>query len=375
MRILIGTTEVCGQLHNYQLALERAGCNVLSVISHRDPYFQNLEYDIETHNFIYDYTKRKWRFSIIARTMRKISHLLGKKFIQGLYKRFILRKISWSDSIIYFWGERTFFSDFSDLEFAVKKRKKIIFFLWGSDVRQKEAFFSEFYKRDLVPDKQDLFRKIQVMRRVEKYASLIYSVPDQAGLALRKYKHLQLCFDIGKYKFCLPTNDIPLVIHAPSKPEMKGTDHILECIEQLREAGLKFNFQLVQNLQNSELINLLSRADILVDELIFHGPGILSFEAMASGCVSLTKVWSGNSIDFRPPVVPVDHRTLFDNLKTLVDDKRLRVEIAIKARKYVEQNNTLEFLGAKLVREMNGSQDSVYDYQPTFFTDVVQKLI
>jgi glycosyltransferase involved in cell wall biosynthesis len=53
------------------------------------------------------------------------------------------------------------------------------------------------------------------------------------------------------------------------------------------------------NISNKEVRKLLTDADILLDELYMHGPGMIGIEAMASGCCVVAKYLEGSPLCFR----------------------------------------------------------------------------
>ena len=79
------------------------------------------------------------------------------------------------------------------------------------------------------------------------------------------------------------TSGCPLILHCPSDRSVKRTDIVLKAIDHLREEGLKFDFELIENSSNEYVLERMKKADILVDQ-----PGVwvarAAIEAMASGC-------------------------------------------------------------------------------------------
>ena len=373
MKILLGTVEVCGQLHNYSEGFRKLGHQVTSVIAVKDKYFPDLKYDIDLFNLEYTFFFNKTRSKLGAIILAKIL-LLANTFFKGIAKKIIINSlINQHDVFIFLWAERTLMPNFKDLEIIKQKGKKIVFFFLGGDVRNHQAFSSQYNVTKFnFPGEfknQSILDSLKTIRNAEYYSDIIYSVPDQAGLAIKPYNHLQLAFDLNKYQFLIPDRDIPVIIHAPSQPWLKGTDVILEIIDLLKKDGLVFEFKLIQGLSNDKLLELLSSSDILVDEIIYHGPGILSFEAMACGCAVVTKYLEKESpTSFRPPVVNVNENDLYDNLKRLISSKALRKEIAQKGREYIEKNNECKIVANGIISDLRSEAIS-YNYYPSFYLE------
>ena len=63
----------------------------------------------------------------------------------------------------------------------------------------------------------------------------------------------------------------PVIIHAPSRRRVKGTDAVLAAINQLQAEGIAFEFRLVEGLPNDEALKLYAESDIIVDQLGLGG--------------------------------------------------------------------------------------------------------
>jgi glycosyltransferase involved in cell wall biosynthesis len=92
----------------------------------------------------------------------------------------------------------------------------------------------------------------------------------------------------------------PLVLHAPSHRGVKGTRHVLEAIEQLRQEGVPFEFELVENLSHEEARRRYVRADLVIDQLLAGWYGGLAVEAMALGKPVIAYLREGD-LGFLPP--------------------------------------------------------------------------
>lgn len=75
----------------------------------------------------------------------------------------------------------------------------------------------------------------------------------------------------------------PLVVHAPTRRDLKGTDHIVKAVNQLKHEGLQFHFQLIEGMTYEQTKELLAQADIVIDQLRIGAYGYVSTEAMAFG--------------------------------------------------------------------------------------------
>jgi hypothetical protein len=96
--------------------------------------------------------------------------------------------------------------------------------------------------------KVDLYHKVKWLRYSEKYADFLYSRLDQNQLGLRPYFKWRMMVNPDNYSSKYTQHNTPLIMHSPSNREIKGTKYILEAIQKLRDEGLKFQFELIENL-------------------------------------------------------------------------------------------------------------------------------
>lgn len=80
-----------------------------------------------------------------------------------------------------------------------------------------------------------------------------------------------------------PARAVPLVIHAPSNRNAKGTSHILAAVERLRQEGIAFDFKLVEQLSHQEARVLYEQADLVIDQLLAGWYGAFAVECMSLG--------------------------------------------------------------------------------------------
>jgi hypothetical protein len=372
MRFFIGCTEICGMVSIYANELRRLGYEVTTCINGKHPFFADNDYDIQS-NYWADY--------ILGRNTNKpvgtpIS-FLNKAAVKlrtktSLFDSFISKRIfDKHDVFIFIWAGDYLMRNGKDLEILKKKGKKIVSILVGSDVRYPQAFQQEFGT-----DTSGWPKKYknpysyynQVLRTVELYSDLIFSVPDQAGLAIRAYDHFPIPLIQERYKFHWADHDVPVVVHAPSASALKGTDLILATFERLKNEGFKFETRFIQNMKNPDLVKLLSESDILVDELVLHGPGVLSFEAMLCGCVAATHFYQQSPESFRPPVCVIDNNNLYEVIKKLITDKEFRKQKAYEGRAYAEKHNNVTLIVQDILNKLS-QQNPETVYRPLFFRD------
>jgi glycosyltransferase involved in cell wall biosynthesis len=163
----------------------------------------------------------------------------------------------------------------------------------GDDARQGDYCLAHFdisiaaqVDSDYYNAQTDNFKRRSIKRLV-KYCEQIYSVnpdllhvlPDRAKFV--PYSNILL----EEWSPCYTQQENrPLrILHAPSHRKAKGTDLILAALDNLRAKGFKFEFVMVEGVNNTEARKLYRKADILIDQLFAGWYGGLAVELMALG--------------------------------------------------------------------------------------------
>ncbi|MEO7501584.1 MAG: glycosyltransferase [Gemmatimonadaceae bacterium] len=368
LRVVISGHEICGLIHDLEGELKRRGNEVVTVaMTHR--YFP-YSYDYDQHSFPISFFSRRFGLRVLWQRAFQALWEINRNWHESLEGRLRRRLVSGADLYIQVWGDLPFDSEV--LKGLEGSGTRVATLLMGSDVRDYDVFRQEYditsWRFPPEYHSVTLEKKLQILRTHERFADAVFSVPDQMGLALRSYHHLQVPLQLERFTYNVPQRKIPRVVHAPSVPHIKGSDVIERALETLRCEGVEFELISVRDMPHDKLLELLADSDVLVDELIAHGPGWLSFEAMASGCAVATHYLDNSPECFRPPVWSIDEHNIVDRLKTLLTDSELRIELAEKGRRYVEQHNTMEHVVDELLRKVQDGRDACHDYVPSYLT-------
>jgi glycosyltransferase involved in cell wall biosynthesis len=208
-------------------------------------------------------------------------------------------------------------------------RKKSVFHYLGSDIRGKTP-------------EQLAFGKRADAEIVGSYDAIRW-VPDAhvipPGLDLRPFTPAP------------PSdNPRPLVVHAPSNREKKGTRYVIEACEQL-----DVDLDIVEGVAHEEARDRYRRADIVVDQLNAGWHGVFALESMALGKPVVTYLKpdvverSAEGYGVRIPIVPATKETLADAIRPLVDQPALRRELGAASRAYVERVHDIDRVTDRLV--------------------------
>jgi len=140
------------------------------------------------------------------------------------------------------------------------------------------------------------------------------------------------------------------VVHAPNHRAIKGTAHLVAAIETLRAEGLDVRLEIIEGEPNAEVRRALTRADILVDQLLI-GYGLFAVEGMATGLPVISRMgWMPEPVASHPsmlesPIVDADQSTISDRLRELVTDPERRLRLGIEGLSYVRRWHSEEATG------------------------------
>lgn len=141
-------------------------------------------------------------------------------------------------------------------------------------------------------------------------------------------------------------NGVVKIIHTPNSRNFKGTEFLLQAMEELRAEGLKIELILVEGKQNEEVRLLMAEeADILAEQFIATAYAMSGIEGMASGVATLanleledyTRLFRRYSYLNECPILSTTPETLKENLRVLITNPHLREELGRAGRRYVEK--------------------------------------
>jgi glycosyltransferase involved in cell wall biosynthesis len=142
----------------------------------------------------------------------------------------------------------------------------------------------------------------------------------------------------------------PLVVHAPSNRQKKGTQFVVDACAQL-----PVDLDIVEGVPHDVARERYARADIVVDQLNAGWHGVFALESMALGKPVVTYLKpelvdrAAEGYGIRLPIVPATKETLVDALRPLVEQPALRREIGVASRAYVEQVHDIDRVADRLV--------------------------
>jgi hypothetical protein len=142
-----------------------------------------------------------------------------------------------------------------------------------------------------------------------------------------------------------------VVVHAPNHRNIKGTDGLIEVVEELRSEGLRVRLDLLERRPNAQVRIAVLSSDIVAEQFI-AGYALFAIEGMAAARPVLS------ALDWMPeevredlarrelPIVDTDLITLKTNLGELVRDPLRRRILGEEGRRFVLEHHSYEAVGS-----------------------------
>lgn len=186
---------------------------------------------------------------------------------------------------------------------------------------------------------------------------------------------------IGRWS-CLPVNMITIsnnkiyatrrksdalpitIVHTPNHRGFKGTEFILNAIDELKQEGYSINFLLLEKIKNTEVLRILrEEADILVEQIIFSGYAMSGIEGMANGLAVLSNLSNDTYTQLlrrysyldECPILSTNPENIKDNIRLLIDNPGLRQQLGGLGIRYVKKyhsEKTAQYMFGKIYNQL-----------------------
>lgn len=130
----------------------------------------------------------------------------------------------------------------------------------------------------------------------------------------------------------------PVVLHAPSRAAIKGSDHVERALAPLAADGA-VEYRRLEGVAPSEMPAALRDADIVLDQFALGSYGVMACQAMAAGRVVVGHVTAEvrERVGRPLPIVEADPATLADVVRTLVRDRDAARVTAEEGTRFVRE--------------------------------------
>jgi hypothetical protein len=346
-----------------------------------DEIAANIKYISETMTDSYSVSLSKNRFygfrydySLVAKDNSKID-LIIRAVVGPVLLGYLLNN---AKGFFYIFSTGFLLShiDGRNYEFAyIKgKNKKLVCCFVGNDIRslKKMIEFSKENKFELAAnyyysfapgllsdDYDDSKKRIAVA--ADRHADLVfnYEFDQMSYLKSMCLPNYYFYPDSGFYKDdnkFINQLDI-IIVHAPSSPIIKGTQLVRAAIDKLRSEGYKFKYVEFIEASNTDVLEQLKSAHIVLNEFYSFVPGLFGVEAMASHCALLTS--ADEEVELSLPRgsnkawMVTKHYEVYDNLKTLLDSPSLVKQYADSGYEWALEHAAISSTGKKLENKLN----------------------
>ncbi|MBU0696740.1 MAG: hypothetical protein KKE39_09495 [Bacteroidetes bacterium] len=159
------------------------------------------------------------------------------------------------------------------------------------------------------------------------------------------------------------TNEKPLrILHAPNHKTIKGTSYIQQAIDELSAEGYPVELVFLQKRPNHEIIEEISKADIVADQLVIGWYAMFALESMALAkpviCYlreDLINLYLFAGLLQCREEIPFLNSDVFNFKQLLKDVLDGKIDLTISSRKsfeYVSKYHSIQYIG-KIFDEVN----------------------
>jgi glycosyltransferase involved in cell wall biosynthesis len=214
-----------------------------------------------------------------------------------------------------------------ELAWLRHRGKTILFTYQGSDIRGGGGVREQAAHRALRYADRVFYQNPDLRQWLPGASFLPYAAVDPAAL----------------WPVAPPHQEELVVAHAPTDRVIKGTQHVIEAVDVLRDEGVGIRLDLVEDVTRDVALERLAAADLLVDQLMLGWYGTVAVEAMALGRPVLSYVCEDepedNPFGAELPIVRTTPATLVDDLRALFADRDRLRELGVAGRAFVEQHH------------------------------------
>jgi len=350
MKIFIGLCEIAGHYSKLKEGFDEIGIRSIFI-------------DWFDHPFSYEQTvSNKNIIKIIRRLHKKL--LETKKlnfFLIGwlLFFRVILFIYDLLRYDVFIFGFDSSFLNTFDLPILKFLNKKIIYRFHGNDCRPPylsgniAAAGKSFDPKECI---RKTYRKKKFLKKVERYADIIISNPLFSHFLERPFisaTHIGLPFKINTK----PNHDLIRttpgcriksnirILHAPSNPEVKGTDEIRNIVKELVSNEHTIEYVEIKGQSNEVVLKELARCDFIIDQLYSDTP-MAAFAAEAAFFAKPAVVGGYAKEEFRkiyapgkvPPSMYFHPNHVKNPMKKLIENRDLRLNLGTQAKQFLDNN-------------------------------------
>ncbi|PYD00202.1 glycosyltransferase [Microbacterium esteraromaticum] len=162
--------------------------------------------------------------------------------------------------------------------------------------------------------------------------------------------------DLARWSQARPSYQGPLrVVHAPTNPQIKGTDLIEPTLQKLHAEGV-IVYRRIIHVPHAQMPEVFANADVVLDQFRLGSFGVGACEAMAAGAITVAHTTEQvrarvkAATGFELPIVDATPDTLEPVLRSLARDRERLERLSAESRDYVREVHDGR-MSARVLRE------------------------
>lgn len=271
--------------------------------------------------------------------------------------------LNFHDIFHYHYGA-TIWPNHKDLAKIKASGKKVVMHHWGNDVRFHDIarLNNPYVYTGDSPSNAAICNTLADLSRfisdaiVQDHEVVPYVTPYYKNIHI-----LPLAIDLDKFPhyYPAPNKTRPLVVHAPTNPEFKGTMYIETAIAHLRLTH-DFEYRRLEKMNHTQVIQLYREADIIIDQILCGSHGLLCVESMALGKPVISYIRPDLIPTFPAdiPVVNANPATITEQLRILLENPVLRNSLGIQGHQYARKYHSRDVVVDKLLSIYSSLSDN-----------------
>lgn len=275
-----------------------------------------------------------------------------------IQKRNLLQNCMQQFDLFHFHFGETFLPNKQDLQQLKEAGKKIVVHHHGSEVRSlsKARKYNNPYVK-VKPEWTDerIHQNLQMLSSYVNHAIVPdYELYPYITPYYRNIHVIQNAVQMDQYTPSFPSRvkKMPLVVHAPTHRDLKGTDYVLSAVRELKNEGIPFQFQLLEHMTEKEVKAAMKQSDIVIDQLRIGSYGFVAIEGMAFGkpVISFIRPDLVTTFPSGLPICNANPLTIKEKLRDLLLNPVKRYDLGQKGRQYAMQFHDIHKQVEKYIR-------------------------
>ena len=358
MKVLIGPLNIASQPYYLAQGLRKHGVDATSISYVRDA------------DNVFKY-KQDWAINI-ADTSKSMSQIYSDAIKESLDKGFDIYHF-FQRSFLVSSGKQDLLTGM-DIPLLKARGKRIAYRFTGWEVIDHDIEKAQNPYSALHEDWECIFDqtyKKEFIQFLKGYVDEFMVVDPMMQESIPEAKIVPRLVDMSNLEHIgIEKKKKPLVLHAPTNPEYKGTKYILKAFDQLKSEGLDFDVKMLNMVPFEEALEWYKKADIIVDQIHVGWYGVLAVECMAMGkpvAVYMREDLAPKNV----PICNINKDNIVEKLRTLITDHDARENLAQRARPYALEHHDEDVIIPQLIDVYKGimEKEPVFP-QPGDYSDV-----